>query len=78
MVQVIELDAGQDPPDDRDYYAVARDPTGHFYVADSDVGFVRSFQAASCPMSEDERASAINRAAIYADKHGVEAVYVVN
>jgi hypothetical protein len=78
MAQVIELDVGQDPPGDRDYYAVVRDPTGHFYVADSEIGFVRSFQAASHPVSEGERASAINRAAIYADKHGVEAVYVVN
>ena len=76
MADVIQLDEGQDPPENEACYIVTRDPTGRFYIADSEVGFVRSFQASDYPISEAERTSTINRATSYADQHGIHAVYV--
>ena len=78
MVEVIELGDGQYPPEDETCYIVTRDPTGRFYITDSDVGFVKSEQASFYPVSEQEKRSTIDRATKYADKHGVHAVYVVS
>jgi hypothetical protein len=78
MVEVIELSAGQYPPDGEACYIVTRDPTGRFYIAEPDVGFVKSEQASIYPISEQERRSTIDRATRYADKHGVHAVYVIS
>ena len=77
MADVVELAEGQDPPQNEPCYIVARDPTGRFYIADPEVGFVRSAQASSIPISDYERSATIQRAADYADKHGVKTVYVV-
>ena len=78
MADVIELGAGQYPPEDEACYIVARDPTGRFYIAEPNVGFVKSEQASLYPVSEQEKRSTIDRASKYADKHGVHAVYVVS
>jgi hypothetical protein len=78
MVEVIELGAGQYPPADERCYIVARDPTGRFYIAEPEVGFVKSEQASFYPVSEQERRSTIDRATRYADKNGASAVYVVS
>jgi hypothetical protein len=78
VVDVIELDAGQYPPDGEACYIVTRDPTGRFYVAESGAGFVKSEQASFYPVSEQERRSTIDRATKYAGQHGVHAVYVVS
>ena len=77
MAVVVELAVGEDPPENEPCYIVARDPTGRFYIADPEVGFVRSAQASSFPVSDYERSSTIQRAMDYADKHGVKTVYVV-
>ena len=56
---------------------VARDPTGRFYIAEPEVGFVKSEQASFYPVSEQERRTTIDRATRYADKNGARTVYVV-
>jgi hypothetical protein len=78
MVEVIELGAGQYPPSDERCYVVARDPTGRFYIAEPEVGFVKSEQASFYPVSEQERRSTIDRATRYAGKNGARTVYVVS
>jgi hypothetical protein len=78
MVDVIELRAGQYPPEGEACYVVTRDPTGRFYIAEPEVGFVKSEQASFYPVSEQERRSTIDRATRYADKNGARAVYVVS
>jgi hypothetical protein len=78
MADVIELGEGQYPPDGEAWYVVTRDPTGRFYIADSDIGYVKSAQASFYPVSEQEKRSTIDRATKYADQHGVHAVYVAN
>jgi len=78
MADVIELGEGQYPPDDEAWYVVTRDPTGRFYIADSEMGYVRSEQASFYPVSGQEKRITIDRATKYADKHGVHAVYVVS
>ncbi len=77
MANVVELEDGQYPPENEPCYIVARDPAGRFYIADPEVGFIRSTQASSIPISEHERSATIQRATDYADKHGVKTVYVV-
>jgi hypothetical protein len=77
MVEVIELGAGQYPPNDERCYVVARDPTGRFYIAEPEVGFTKSEQASFYPVSEQERRSIIDRATRYADKNGACTVYVL-
>ena len=78
MVEVIELGVGQYPPEDEACYVVTRDPTGRFYIAEPEVGFVKSEQASFYPVSEQEKRSTIDRATKYAGKNGVRAVYVVS
>ncbi|HEY3889058.1 MAG TPA: hypothetical protein VGL73_10830 [Caulobacteraceae bacterium] len=78
MVEVIELGDGQYPPADERCYIVTRDPTGRFYIAEPEVGFVKSEQASFYPVSEQQRRSTIDRATSYADKNGARAVYVVS
>ena len=75
---VIELGEGQYPPENETCYIVLRDPTGRFYVSDSSMGFRRSKWAAHYPISEEERASTIDRAKRYANQHGVQTVYVMS
>ena len=77
MADIVELEEGQDPPENEACYIVARDPTGRYYIADPEVGFIRSAVASSYPISDHERAATIKRATEYADKHGVKTVYVV-
>ena len=77
MAEIIELEDGQDPPENEACYIVARDPTGRYYIAEPEVGFVRSVGGSFYPSSDYERDETIKRAMGYADKHGVKTVYVV-
>jgi hypothetical protein len=71
------LAEGQNPPTDVACYIVARDPTGRFYIPDPEVGFQRPVRALFHPVSNDSRTATIDRASAYADRHGVDTVYVV-
>jgi hypothetical protein len=77
MADVIHLEAGQDPPKDVDCLIVARDLTGGFYVPSPEVGYLRSAEPLDTPISEADRAAAIDRATGYADRHGINKIYVV-
>jgi hypothetical protein len=77
MAEVIHLDAGQDPPENVDCLIVARDLTGAFYVPSPEVGYRRTAEASSVPISDADRTAAIERATGYADQHGINKVYVV-
>jgi hypothetical protein len=77
MADVIHLEAGQDPPSDVDCLIVARDLTGAFYVPSPEVGYHRTAEVSSYPISDADRSAAIDRARGYADQHGIAKVYVV-
>lgn len=76
MAEVNHLDEGLSPPDEP-CVVVTRDVTGGFYVVSSESGFHREAPRSANPISEADRAAAIERAQAYADQHGMHTVYVV-
>jgi hypothetical protein len=77
MAAVIHLEAGAEPPNDPGSLIVARDLTGGFYALEPGA-YARTETPSDQPISEPDRTATIDRAAAYADQHGLKTVYVVS
>jgi hypothetical protein len=78
MAAVIHLEAGVEPPKDPSSLVVARDVTGGFYAIGPEERYIRPATPPEHPVSEADRAAAIERASAHADQHGLNTVYVVS
>jgi hypothetical protein len=76
MADVVHLEVGAEPPKDPNSLIVTRDITGGFYALGPEA-YARPAASPEQPISEPDRTATIDRAAAYADQHGLKTVYVV-
>ncbi len=77
MASVIHLASGEIPPEKETCLIVTRDAAGGFFVLGPEDVYQRAASDADYPISDADRAAAIERAKAHADRLNVHAVYVV-
>jgi hypothetical protein len=76
MADVVWLEPDEKPPEDADWALVAKAPGGYSGSGSVQHGGGATFYV-PYPQTEADQAAAIEKAVVWADKHGVKTVYVV-